>query len=369
MPVTRLVVPALSTLTAFTRISQPYSLNTLIRSTGYKIRPPKPTPYKLQTTKAYDKIASSIHNPVKAELFVERRLGTIPTIVLGGFVPNSTEQVFLMRGFFLRRGSVYYVNYPQGSFSLDLLCAQLDDLVEEITTRYHQYPVIFGVSFGAGIILEWIKRQSAEKTNKLISGIVLVSPVACLGDVLDTTLAKPNTLLGRALKPYFENKSGVDQQGVEKARAIFTKMFEAGAQNKECIAAVMTAAEVRVLKDKVLNTIQSINMQGSSERVYALSEMKALSLFTDQKALPLTEAPVLILYAEKESAVLCENSPTRRALESHLLEYFPQGSIQIVSGGSTPVQHASLIFHYYQFLQPLVLFYRKLRAHKVKAAA
>ena len=369
MPVTRLVVPALSTLTAFTRISQPNTLNTLIRSAGYKIRPPKPTPYKIHTTKAYTKIAAQCDKPVKAEMFLERRLGNIPTIVLGGFVPNSTEQVFLMRGFFLRRGSVYYINYPEGSFSLDLLCAQLDDLVEEINVRYNQCPVIFGVSFGAGVVLEWIKRQATEKSKKSIAGIVLVSPVACLGDVLDTTLAKPNTLLGRALKPYFENKSGVDQQGVEKARSIFTKMFEAGAQNKECIAAVMTAEEVKALKDKVLNTIQSINMKGSSERVYALSEMKALSLFTDQKALPLTQVPVLILYAEKESAVLCENSPTRRALESHLQEYFPQGLLQIVSGGSTPVQHASLIFHYYQFLQPLILFYRKLRSNKVKAAA
>jgi pimeloyl-ACP methyl ester carboxylesterase len=369
MPVTRLVVPALSTLTAFTRLSHPNSLHTLIRSAGYKLRPPKPTPYKIRNTAEWDKVSKKYDAPIRADIFCERRFAKIPTIVLGGFVPNSTEQVFLMRGFFLKRGSVYYINYPEGSFSLALICAQLDDLVQEIVQTHNQYPVIFGVSFGAGIVIEWLKKARLAGKKKAISGIVLVSPVACLGDVLDITQTKPSTLLGRALKPYYENKMGVDEQGVEKARSIFNKMFEAGAQNKECIAAVMTAEEINILKVKVLNTIKGITLKGSSERVYSLSEMKPLSVFSDRRALPLTEAPVLVLYAEKENAVLCQNSPTRIALETNLSEYFPMGELSVVAGGDSPVQHASLIFHYYQFLKPLTLFYRKLRTGKLKAAA
>lgn len=369
MSATRLIVPVLSTLATFTRLSHPNNLHTLLRSTGYKLRPPKPTFYQIQTTENWDKCARDNKLSYKAKIFCEKRLGKIPTIVLGGFVPDSTEQVYLMRGFFLRRGSVYYINYPEGSFSLELLCAQIDDLVTEINTMHHQNPIIFGVSFGAGVVLEWLKRNSKIKTSYCIAGVVLVSPVACLGDVLDKTQVKPSTLLGRALKPYFENICGVDQQGVERARSIFMKMFEAGAQNKECIAAVMTAEEINVLKDKVFSTIQGIDLKGSSERVLAISEMKPLLYFADQKSLPLTLAPVLILYAEKESAVLCENSPTRLALQSNLTDYFPNGTMRVVSGGATPVQHASLIFHYFQFLQHLTLFYRTIRTRKFSIAA
>ena len=48
-----------------------------------------------------------------AALSRERGRGPLPAIVLGGFVPGSTEQVVLLRRFPLRTGDLYYVNYAR----------------------------------------------------------------------------------------------------------------------------------------------------------------------------------------------------------------------------------------------------------------
>src|ERR1035438_2642306 len=48
---------------------------------------------------------------------------------------------YLLRGMLLRHGSVYYMNSPRLGFSLAMLCAQLDDLSEELAMR-GQRPVI-----------------------------------------------------------------------------------------------------------------------------------------------------------------------------------------------------------------------------------
>jgi hypothetical protein len=83
----------------------------------------------------------------------------------------------------------------------------------------------------------------------------------------------------------------------------------------------------------------------------------------------LSTAPALVLYAEKETAVLHERSPTRAALATTLSAFFPAGTLQVVGGGTSPVQHASLIFHYFQFLPPITAFYRGLKSGKVRLAA
>lgn len=85
----------------------------------------------------------------------------MPTIVLGGFVPDATEAVFLLRHTLLRSGSLYCFNYPRRGFSNDLLFAQLHDLVDELVLPRGRPPVIFAVSFGAGLLIEWLKRARA----------------------------------------------------------------------------------------------------------------------------------------------------------------------------------------------------------------
>lgn len=363
--------PARSALAAFARFSPP-PMHTLLRATGYKLRPPRPVPHRTRVTRAQRNVlAHGLAAPhQQAALLCERRLGAQPTIVLGGFVPDSTEQVFLLRGFLLRQGSVYYFNYPRGGFSVELLCAQLDDLVTELNAHHGQRPVIFGVSFGAGVGLEWLRRARAAQRWPDIAGLVLVSPVACAADIVTPGETKPSTLLGRALKPYLDAADNVSDAIVEKSRAIFVKMFEAGAQNREALRALMTAEELHHLRDAVLRAIREIDTRGACERVRSMSAMPALSAWAVPRTSPLSHAPAVVLYAEKETAVLAANSPTRAAFESALGALFPRGELRVVSArDGQPVQHASLIFHYFQFLPFVAGFYRGLKSGKTLLAA
>jgi len=362
--------PALSVFAALTRFTPPQPLQTFLRSTAYKLRPPRPLPHLSAFTPARDAVlAAGTAAPHQlATLLCEKRPGPHPTVVLGGFVPDATEQVFLLRGFLLRQGSVYYLNYARTGFSLDLICAQLDDLVAELNQR-GQRPVLFGVSFGAGLIVEWLRRAQLAGRNPDLAGTVIVSPVACAADIVAPDEPKPSTLIGRALKPYLDAADGVVAPGViEKSRVIFTKMFEAGAQNQASLRSLMSAAELRHLHTHVIAAIQNIDFTGACERLSALRGLPALSAW-DGGPRPLSAAPALILYAEKEGAVLHERSPTRIALGSTLAAFFPRGTRLTVAGGTSPVQHASLIFHYFQFLPPIAAFYRGLKARPVPLAA
>jgi pimeloyl-ACP methyl ester carboxylesterase len=357
-------------LTAFGRISPAQPIRTLIRTTGYKLRPPKPLVFSPAIRTAQQAVLGErIAGPHQsATILYEYRKGPTPTIVLGGFVPDGTEQVFLLRGFLLKKGSVYYFNYPRHGFSVDLLLAQLDDLVEELSEQHGQRPVIFAVSFGAGLAMEWLKR--AKRINRRIDlgGLILVSPVACVEDLLAPGAAKPTTLLGRAVKPYMNGRA--DESGIAKSRAIFIKMFEAGAQNKESLRVLMTRGELAQLRHAVISTIQGIDSTGACERVQSLKEMEAPSSYFSQALLPLTDAPTLILYAEKESSVIADHSPTRFALQSAHRAYFPQSQCKVISNRrGSPVQHASLIFHCFNFLPHISAFYRQLKSRKIPKAA
>lgn len=364
--------PALSLLAAFSRMGPPKPLHTFFRSTAYRLSPPRPLPYRNRFSAEQDRVlASGRAEPRQlANLLCERRHGTVPTIVLGGFVPDSTEQVFLLRGYLLRQGSVYYLNYPRAGFSAELLCAQLDDLVAELNQLHGQRPVIFSVSFGAGLVIDWLRRAQATGRQPDLAGILIVSPVASVDDVLDLSRAKPSTLLGRAVKPFIDAGAVVDDRGVEKARLIFSKMFEAGAQNRASWKSLLTGVEFVVLRDRVLGSIHELTPLGAFERVQAMREMPPLSAWAHPNQAPLSYAPARVLFAEKENAVLVENAPTRVALDSGLPIYFPNGDVRLVTGRATnAVQHASLIFHYFQFLPHIVEFYRGLKTRKFPLAA
>lgn len=365
--------PTWSAFVALTRFTPPAPLHTFLRSAGYKLRPPHPLAHVPGASPAQDGVLAGGGAELRqlSTLLCERRGGPLPTIVLGGFVPDSTEQVFLLRGFLLRHGSVYYFNYPRRGFSTELFCAQLDDLVAELNDAHGQAPVLFGVSFGAGLLLEWLRRSRDGGRSPEIGGIVIVSPVACVADVLDPAEAKPSTLLGRAVKPYVDAGTATDKGGVEKSRAIFAKMFEAGAQNKTALRALLTPDEFLPLRERVLASIRQIDTTGAVERVQAMCRMPPLPGWTASAGqLPLSDAPALVLFAEKENAVLTANSPTRHALTSLLTTFFPRGAAKTVTGHAAhAVQHASLIFHYFQFLPHIAEFYRQLKSRNFRLAA
>ncbi len=365
------LAPALHLVSAFTRLSPTQPLRTFLRTTGYKLRPPRPVPFSPSVRQRQDAVLASgqagLHQA--ASVLWEQRPGPTPTLVLGGFVPDATEQVFLLRGFMLRRGSVYYCNFPRHGFSVDLLFAQLEDLVEELNQRHGTPPVIFGVSFGAGLILEWLRRARLGGRSPALGGLLLVSPVACLEDLLDPRAPKPTTLLGRAVKPFLQSEAPPEAAHIERSRGIFTKMFEAGAQNKASLRALMTAGELKYLHSSVISTIRAIDAQGAAERILSLRQMVPPTSYFAQPLLPLSTAPTLILYAEKESSVLVDESPTRFALATAHRAYFPESRCEIIANPhGAAVQHASLIFHYFNFLPAIASFYRRLRTPRRQAA-
>ncbi len=337
-----------------------------LRNTTHKFRPPCPAPHTAIVRRRQDAVlATGAAGPHQfAQILVEPRPGPQPTIVVGGFVPDATESVYLLRSGLLRQGSLYYFNYPRRGFSTDLFLAQLADLIEEVTATHRRPPVVIAISFGAGLLVELLRRATARGRAPALGGLVLVSPVACVADLLDPVAPKATTLLGRVLKPYLDAAGPADDALIERSRTIFLKMFEAGAQNKAALAFLLARDETRRLRESVLGTINAITPAGAVERVRALREFAAPG-----EPRPLTTAPVLVLYAEKESAVLVENSPTAREFQTRVRAWFPRGLCLIVGNTpDNPVQHASLIFHAENFQPPIAAFYRTLRATRRQAA-
>jgi hypothetical protein len=333
-----------------------------LRNTTHRFRPPRPAPHAAVVRRRQDAVlAAGAAGPHQvAQVLVEPRTGPQPTLVVGGFVPDATESVYLLRSGLLKQGSLYYFNYPRRGFSTDLFLAQLADLIEEVGRVHRRPPVIIAISFGAGLVIELLRRGAAPA----LGGLVLVSPVACVADLLDPAAPKATTLLGRVLKPYLDAAGPADDSLIERSRTIFLKMFEAGAQNKAALALLLARDETLRLRESVLTTINSITPAGAVERVRALREFPPLG-----EPRPLTTAPALVLYSEKESAVLVESSPTAREFQSRVRAWFPRGSCLVVGNTpDNPVQHASLIFHVENFQPPIAAFYRTLRASRQQAA-
>ncbi len=361
------LAPVLHFFAALQRVSPVVPLRTFLRTTSNRLRPCPPQPFvpAVRSAQAAVLTANRAGLHQLAEVWHEPHGGPLPTLVLGGFVPDSTEQVFLLRGHLAKTGPLYYLNYPPDGFSLELVCAQLDDLVSEIRRRHGQDPVIFAVSFGGGLLLEWLRRRQAAGAPATVAGLILISPVACVEDLIAPGEPKPATLLGRALAPYLTT-GAVPTGAVEKSRAIFARMFEAGAQNRESLAFLLTRGELARLRTHVLATIRRVTARGACERVQALRAMPALAGTT----VLLATAPTLVLYAEKEDSVLTAASPTRRAFGHAGRRWFPLLACRVISNPrGAPVQHASLIFHGFNFLPAITTFYHGLKSGKFHRAA
>lgn len=352
--------PALELLAAL-RASPLRPWQTWLRTTRERWHPPQVAPHRPRSRRNGSPAGG-------ATILHERGEGRTPTIVLGGLVPDSSEQVFLLRPFLLRRGDLYCIQYPREDFALDVICAQLSELVEELEATP---PVILGVSFGAGIALEWLRRRRAAGSEPRLAGLALVSPVACVEDLVALDIPKPRTLLGRALRPFLAAEGPELEGAVDRARMLFMRMFEAGAQNKAALRMLMTRAEAERLQATVSDTIRALTAAGARARVAALRAMLPPSAYFSPASLPVSNAPSLVLFAEKEDSVLDPASPTRFALERAGGAFLPAVRVATVRArpGCAPVQHASLIFHVDEFLAHLRPFYQRIHRRSLPLAA
>lgn len=356
---------ALSYLAAFGHTPPAQPLRTLIRTATRRFNPPRREVLSSVAGPAVRAALARGEGSVEALAGVarERHRGGQPTLVLGGFIPEAAEQVYLLRGYFSRQGSIYHLDYPKADFSCALLAAQLDDLVAEIAAREGAPPVVVAVSFGAGVVLDWLRRaRVAGRPSPALAGIVLVSPVCCADDIVGADETRPTTLLGRALQPMLAASGSATEVAVAKARQIFARMFEAGAQNQTGLALLMTRVELADLRRRVLGAIANVTAGGALARVRAMQTMASPASYFTPEILPLSEAPTLILYAEREGAVIRDGSTARQILEQSCGAFFPRGRCRVVSNPrGPPVQHASLIFHAENFLGFFGKFYRGLR--------
>lgn len=319
-------------------------------------------PYRPSVRRREIAAAEKVDNfpAVRNLVFKEKGVGEIPTIVIGGFVPDATEAVEFQRELLKSFGSIYYINYARNGFSAEMFSAQLGDLIEDINLG-GKAPVIFAVSFGCGLVSTFLRERCDPGLR--IKGVVMGSPVLCTDDLVRPQEVKGagvrmlESNLRRILKADVSNGDDVSRQ-IERARRCFQSLFEAGAMNRE-----LTGRHVTIRR-KIMDALSSTTSAGGYERVLAL---KGLS--SPHGGKPIFGGRTLVLLAESEDDLLAPTSPTLTLLRDPQArrELFPCGTfrtvISPVEGDAVP--HASLIFHqhcynpliaawYGRFVEPLL---------------
>ena len=306
---------------------------------------------------------TSLH-AVRNQIYKEKGAGSVPTIVIGGFVPDATEAVEFQRPLFKNYGSIYYVNFSRNGFSSEMFFAQLADLIEDINHRGKK-PVIFSVSFGCGLIRQFL-RSDLNDPSLRIKGIVMASPVLCTEDLVRPEREKGSGVrmlesnLKRILKSDATKEEDVSRQ-IERARRCFQSLFEAGAENRELNRRHLS------IRKKIMDVVGKTPVIGGYQRVLALQEFPAPAV--DQ---PIFAGPALVLMAEMEEEILVSSSPTLSSLKNpeSRTALFPRGSVKMVSSRlcNDAVAHASLIFHHHCYNPLIEAWFDRLHSPRLFAA-
>jgi pimeloyl-ACP methyl ester carboxylesterase len=282
----------------------------------------------------------------RCQLYRENGPGNVPTIVLGGFVPNATETVEFQRRLLRQHGPVYYVNYSRNGFCREMFTAQLTDLIEDLARR-GQKPLIMGVSFGCGLLTGFMQ-QADEHIHEIIRGLVLVSPAGQKRDGIRIL----ESILKKILSTDPENKVEIDRN-VERSRRCFQSLFNSGAENR-----TLSVRHLAIRK-KIFDVIEYTTARGGFERVTAMRDfcfpVPDSTLFS---------GPVLTLLAENEADILVPSSPTLKLFSDSSLysRIFPSCRVKTVKSriAGDGVAHASLIFHHEAYNALLECWYDKL---------
>ncbi|MBC8019377.1 MAG: alpha/beta hydrolase [Verrucomicrobia bacterium] len=292
----------------------------------------------------------------RCQLFREKGAGNVPTIVLGGFVPDATETVEFQRKLLRKHGSIYYLNYSRKGFCQEMFTAQLTDLIEHLAHK-GQKPLIMGVSFGCGLLSNFL-RQAGEHVHESIRGIILVSPVLTTDDLIRPTGQKRDGV--RILESNLKKIVAADpadeadmSKHIERSRRCFQALFNAGAENR-----TLSVRHLAIRK-KIFDVIEYTTARGGFERVSALRDFNFPFLSSS-----LFPGPVLVLLAENEADVLVPSSPTLKLFSESSLytRIFPTCLVKTVKSHiiGDGVAHASLIFHHEAYNTLLEKWYDKL---------
>ncbi|HEX9080400.1 MAG TPA: alpha/beta hydrolase [Desulfuromonadaceae bacterium] len=286
---------------------------------------------------------------VRCQLLREKGNGAMPTIVIGGFVPDATETVEFQRPLLRRYGSIFYLNYPRNGFSAEVFSAQLADLIDDIH-RTGMKPLILSVSFGSGILLHFLK-NAPESIHEKVRGLVLASPVLCTDDLIRPAGEKRDGVrflessLHKIITTDPHRRDELEKQ-VERSRRCFQALFAAGAGTR------VLGSRHLAIRRKIMEVLARTSAIGGYERVKALRDMEfpagGGSLFS---------GPVLVLLAENEQDILVPASPTLALFASaeRYTRLFPRCTVKkvITKNAGDSVPHASLIFHHDAY-NPLV---------------
>ena len=300
----------------------------------------------------------------RCQIFREKGAGPVPTIVLGGFVPDATEAVEFQRSLLRQHGSIYYLNYSRNGFSLQMFTAQLTDLIDDLARRGEK-PLIMGVSFGCGLLSTFLN-NAAEKVHENIRGLILISPVLSTHDLIRPIEQKRDgvRMLESNLKKIVAadpvNETDISKH-IERSRRCFQALFNTGAENR-----TLTVRHLAIRK-KINNVIEFTTARGGFERVTALRDFRFPLL-----ANTLFSGPVLTLLAENEADILVPSSPTLKLFSEPSLytRVFPTCLVKTVKShiAGDGVAHASLIFHHEAYNALLDSWYDKLLYPRLKLA-
>jgi pimeloyl-ACP methyl ester carboxylesterase len=289
-------------------------------------------------------------------IFREKGAGTVPTIVLGGFVPDATETVEFQRQLLRQHGSIYYLNYPRSGFCEEMFVAQLSDLIDDLG-RAGQKPLIMSVSYGSGLLVNFLRRAQ-EAIHERIRGLILASPVICTDDLIRPAGGKRDGV--RLLESNLKKIVGADpmdevilDKHIERSRRCFQALFTTGAENR--------SLDIRHLsiRKKIMDVINHTSARGGFERVLSLRDFSFPPLRNSVFA-----GPVLTLLAENEEDTLVHSSPTLETFRDPALytRLFPTCRVKTVHSKdiNDPVAHASLIFHHEAYNPLIDSWYNKL---------
>lgn len=331
----------------------------LLRSISIKPYTPRHHPAELALRDRFH----SLH-AVRCQLYKEKGIGQHPTIVVGGFVPDATEALEFQRPLLRQHGSIYYLNFPRYGFSQELFYAQLSDLIADLDSQRRR-PVLLGVSFGAGLLVQYL-RQASEAIHGMLRGLLLVSPVLCTDDLVRPKGERSGgvRMLESNLRKILE-VNPADQEAlhkqVERARRCFQALFESGAENRPL------SSRHLAIRRRIFGVLEHTSSLGGYQRVLALRDFSPPGVGAS-----IFDGPTLLLAAEDEASILVPGSPTLALLQDKATfkSLFPNGSTRTVcsTDAADPVVHASLIFHQHCYNPPLEHWLERLHREPLWAA-